>query len=159
AAARALGCPEGTVATRLAWARDRLRHQLTRRGVTLGIGAMALDGLLTQHASASVPTALAQATVRHAAVILGADPGALPAALQARARPDAKHLVPMRATVLGLVLLATIAVAVGLSSRQPPNQTPALPTEASLPRQPAVDQYGDPLPASAVLRLGTVQLR
>src|SRR5262245_27142454 len=34
-AARHLGCPTGTVLSRLAWARDRLRARLTRRGVTL----------------------------------------------------------------------------------------------------------------------------
>src|SRR5258705_256105 len=33
-AARRLGCPRGTVLSRLAWARERLRHRLTQRGVT-----------------------------------------------------------------------------------------------------------------------------
>jgi RNA polymerase sigma factor (sigma-70 family) len=35
-AARELGCPEGTVLSRLARARQRLRANLTRRGITLG---------------------------------------------------------------------------------------------------------------------------
>jgi RND family efflux transporter MFP subunit len=45
-AARLMGCPEGTVASRLAWARQRLRGRLTRRGVTLsaGLGAAVLSG-------------------------------------------------------------------------------------------------------------------
>src|SRR5262245_61004462 len=38
-AATQLGCPEGTVASRLAWARQRLRSRLARRGITLAAGA------------------------------------------------------------------------------------------------------------------------
>lgn len=37
-----LGWAKGTVLTRLAWARDRLRGQLLRRGVTLAVGAAAV---------------------------------------------------------------------------------------------------------------------
>src|SRR5262249_22934062 len=40
-AARELGCPRGTVATRLAWARQRLRSRLTRRGLALPAGFFA----------------------------------------------------------------------------------------------------------------------
>jgi RND family efflux transporter MFP subunit len=39
--ARLIGCPEGTVASRLSWARQRLRARLTRRGVTLSAGVLA----------------------------------------------------------------------------------------------------------------------
>jgi RNA polymerase sigma factor (sigma-70 family) len=61
--AEELGCPRGTVATRLAWARDRLRNRLTRRGVVLSSGALAM--LLSQHAaSASVAAPLVGATVQ-----------------------------------------------------------------------------------------------
>src|SRR5262249_24070680 len=40
-AARKLGCPCGTIFTRLARARDRLRDRLTRRGVALSAAALA----------------------------------------------------------------------------------------------------------------------
>jgi RNA polymerase sigma factor (sigma-70 family) len=54
-AAQLLGCPRGTVATRLAWARQRLRARLTRRGLTLSSTAV-LATLLSEHAlSASLP--------------------------------------------------------------------------------------------------------
>ncbi len=53
-AARALGWPVGTVKSRQARARDRLRSQLTRRGVALGL---VLPGLL-----APVPVTLLQIT-------------------------------------------------------------------------------------------------
>src|SRR5437870_4046922 len=39
--ARELGCPKGTVASRLARAREKLRARLARRGVTLSAGALA----------------------------------------------------------------------------------------------------------------------
>src|SRR5262249_4223767 len=53
-AARRLGCPAGTIATRLARARERLRGRLERRGV-------ALPAVLL---SATVPESLFGATVR-----------------------------------------------------------------------------------------------
>jgi RNA polymerase sigma factor (sigma-70 family) len=53
-AARQLNCPRGTLAVRLARARERLRSQLHRRGVTLSAGSLA--ALLAENAaSAAVP--------------------------------------------------------------------------------------------------------
>lgn len=60
-AATHLGCPEGTVASRLAWARQRLRARLSRRGITLAAGSLTLIPLLD-----TVPRALAFATVQAA---------------------------------------------------------------------------------------------
>jgi RNA polymerase sigma factor (sigma-70 family) len=66
-AARELGCPTGTVLSRLAWARERLRTRLTRRGLgpCAGLTAAALAG----PASAAVPAALARSALR--AALLG----------------------------------------------------------------------------------------
>lgn len=62
-AARQLGCPEGTVFSRLAQARDRLRGRLTRRGVTLS--AAGLTTLLgTSSLSAALPPVLKQSTMQ-----------------------------------------------------------------------------------------------
>lgn len=61
-AARHLGCPEGSVSSRLSRARAMLAMRLTRRGVTLPAGAVAL--LMGQNATtAGVPTALVTSTV------------------------------------------------------------------------------------------------
>jgi RNA polymerase sigma factor (sigma-70 family) len=61
-AAAHLGCPEGSVSSRLSRARAMLARRLARRGVTLSAGALAL--LVSQNASsARVPTALLQTTV------------------------------------------------------------------------------------------------
>lgn len=51
-AAQRLGCPEGTIVSRLARAREKLRQFLTRRGVVLG-GAAAMTALLSELATAA----------------------------------------------------------------------------------------------------------
>jgi RNA polymerase sigma factor (sigma-70 family) len=64
-AARELGIPEGTVASRLSWARRRLRSRLGRRGLTLSAAGLAL-GLPARAARATVPAALMGSTLRAA---------------------------------------------------------------------------------------------
>ena len=62
-AARHLGCPEGSVSSRLSRAREMLARRLTKRGVTLPAGAVAL--LVSQNATtAGVPGALVTSTVK-----------------------------------------------------------------------------------------------
>jgi RNA polymerase sigma factor (sigma-70 family) len=64
-ASRQLGCPKGTVLSRLARAREQLRGRLARRGLTPSAGLFA--AILTETiASASLPPALADATAKAA---------------------------------------------------------------------------------------------
>src|SRR5207245_7013628 len=64
-AARLLHCPRGTVYSRLAWARQRLKSRLTGRGLVLSAGVFAT--VLSHNAcSAAVPTSLAATTVKAA---------------------------------------------------------------------------------------------
>jgi RNA polymerase sigma factor (sigma-70 family) len=67
-AAHQLGCPKGTVLSRLARARERLRCRLTRRGVTLS-SALVAELLAAQATPAAVPTSLACATLKLAALV------------------------------------------------------------------------------------------
>jgi RNA polymerase sigma factor (sigma-70 family) len=62
-AARQLGCPEGTLAARLARGRALLARALAQRGVSVSGGALAAV-LAQQVASAAAPAALVSATIR-----------------------------------------------------------------------------------------------
>ena len=64
-AARRLGWPVGTVESRLARGRERLRARLTDRGLAPTVGAIAA-ALGAGRVDAAVPPALARATVRAA---------------------------------------------------------------------------------------------
>jgi RNA polymerase sigma-70 factor (ECF subfamily) len=73
-AARQLGCPEGTLAARLARARAMLAQRLTRQG--LAVTGSALAAILTAtRAEACVPTALMSSTIQ-AASLSAAGPAA-----------------------------------------------------------------------------------
>jgi RNA polymerase sigma factor (sigma-70 family) len=78
-AARHLGWPVGTVKSRLAHARERLRARLTRRG--LAPAALSGATLVARTTRAAVPAALAGATARLATA--QATAGAVPAAVAA----------------------------------------------------------------------------
>jgi RNA polymerase sigma factor (sigma-70 family) len=64
-AARQLGCPAGTVKSRLARGRQRLRARLTRRGLAPAAG-LPLVALSAEAAQAAVPSALATSTLETA---------------------------------------------------------------------------------------------
>ncbi len=66
-AARQLGLPPGTVASRLARGRSLLARRLARRGVSLSGGALAV--VLTESATAAVPVSLVSSTVRAAVLV------------------------------------------------------------------------------------------
>jgi RND family efflux transporter MFP subunit len=99
--ARLMGCPEGTVASRLSWARQRLRGRLTRRGVTLtaGLCAALLGG------KSAVTPALAGCTAEAAASFAG---GAR------AAEPIAANVGSLAAEVLKHMFWAKVRTAAGL---------------------------------------------
>jgi RNA polymerase sigma factor (sigma-70 family) len=106
-AARQLGCPRGTVGTRLARGRERLRRRLIRRGVGLTCGALAAALAGVAHAVA-VPAPLARAAVRTAC--FPADPGIISAKVIALAEGV---LHTMSVSKLKAVVAIVLAIALG----------------------------------------------
>jgi Sigma-70, region 4 len=101
-AARALGCPVGTIESRLVRARARLRAQLTRRGLALSSGLLAL-ALTRASASAASPASLVVPTAR-AATLFAAGSGTL-------AGPVSANVFALTEEVLRTMLLSKVKAA------------------------------------------------
>jgi RNA polymerase sigma factor (sigma-70 family) len=112
-AARQLGCPEGTVAGRLARARTLLGKRLTQRGIGLSVGLLASLGA-NRTGQSAVPSALARTTVRAALIGTGGRTSAL-------ADEVMKSLLAAKVhTAAGLVLaLGLFAAGAGLVLLRP----------------------------------------
>jgi RNA polymerase sigma factor (sigma-70 family) len=169
-AARLLGCPKGTILSRLSRGRERLRSRLMRRGITLS-AALFAAALSEATAQALVPLALVGATVRAAVEMAGgaaAGAGALAAVKLAQDVSGAMLQRKLRrfALLLAIVLLGAGTAALAHFAVQDAStpEDPALPSENATGRlaaqQPARnDLFGDPLPAGALVRLGTLRFR
>jgi RNA polymerase sigma factor (sigma-70 family) len=172
-AAQLLHWPLGTVAARLARARDQLRRRLTRRGVNLAAGALAL-ALSKAAASAAVPPLLASATVK-AAVGFAAGGTALSAPI-ILAQGVLRGLLVAKLKVGASLILGVALLTAGAGSwvywpaGEGPGET-GVPKETLVglavpekekpqePRRERTDLYGDLLPEGAVARLGSIRLR
>jgi RNA polymerase sigma factor (sigma-70 family) len=73
-AARHLGCPEGTVASRLARARAMLAKRLARHGPS--VTGATLAAVLSQRAAASVPTSVLSSTIKAVTAVAAGQAGA-----------------------------------------------------------------------------------
>jgi RNA polymerase sigma factor (sigma-70 family) len=166
-AAVRLGWPAGTVKTRLLKARHLLHERLTRRGVSLSAGAV-VTLLAAGSGDAAVPSGLA-------ASALACGQG-LPTAAASGAAALAEQAIQGAAlskVKIVLVLLLGSALAVGAgtfayhqsAARQPEQERAAQPNpkakaeEQSKKQQARTDHYGDPLPAAALARMGTLRFR
>jgi cobalt-zinc-cadmium efflux system membrane fusion protein len=161
-AARQLGCARGTVCSRLAWARRRLRSRLTRRGLTLA--AAALAALRPEVALASAGTklpALVGATLR-AAVLFVAKPAAGsallgPSAALAEGVLRAMALTKLKTAAAVLVVLGVLGLGAGLCTQRLLAQKPGVEEEPVLVR----GNDGVRLPADTATKLGvrTVEVK
>ena len=142
-AARRLQCPEGTLRSRLARARDKLRRGLTRRGAFLSASALArlLDSTA---ARAAVSSALCETTTRAAInFATGQAAGSLVTGL---AREVLKSMLAGKVKHVALAVLLVGAVATGAGFV---GQVPALETAKSRPQD---RQAGKPEPGEVAAK-------
>lgn len=113
-AARKLGCPCGTVFTRLGRAREMLRGRLARRGVVLSAAACVTS--LAQEATAAVPAPLVSSTVKAATAFAAGQAtagGAISAGAAALAEGvlKAMFLSKLKTAALILLMIAVLGTA------------------------------------------------
>jgi RNA polymerase sigma factor (sigma-70 family) len=115
-AAKLLGCPKGTVLSRLSRARERLRRRLTRRGLALtsGLGAV----LAQATAQAAVPAALRENTLQAALLFVTGVEAVTGIAPPVRAYAEgmlhAARAVRLKLTVGGLLAVVAVGAATGV---------------------------------------------
>jgi hypothetical protein len=152
-AARRLGIPEGTLSSRLARAKARLRDRLASRGVALPVAAISVV-LAREARAATVPVSLLESTVE-AAALVAAGPtaaaalsapvaslsqGVLKTMLVAKIKGIALAVGTMAAVVSGAVVLAQSGAGAGAGRGEALNRSEA-----------RKDGQGGPLPAAAGL--------
>jgi hypothetical protein len=124
-AARLLGCPAGTIFSRLARGREMLRRRLERRGVTLT--ATALSAALWQHAAEAMPPVLLMTnTVRVAFLFAGGKTisGASTQAVTLAEGVLSTMFVSKLKLMALLVLIAGLLVSGGVLTRHALNAAP-----------------------------------
>jgi RNA polymerase sigma factor (sigma-70 family) len=129
-AARQLGCPQGTLASRLVRARTLLAKRLKNRGLQLSAGAVA--ALLPHKATATVPVGLARSSNKAASLYAaGQTPlaGLIPAKVLGLTEGVLKAMLLSKLKIAALFMLAmgTVMSASGLTYR-------ALATQAGQPK-------------------------
>jgi len=173
-AARQLGLSLGTFRRRLEQGRELLRKRLTRRGLALSAVLLA-SVLVPASGTAAIPAGLAQATVRTAVLVAvggnaaGSVSDPVLALMQALGRNAT--LAPWKPAA-AIFLVAAVTVGAAFSGRQPagerkePTPTtaraadqPGPKAQAEAPQAAHVDRLGDPLPAGALARMGTLRFR
>jgi RNA polymerase sigma factor (sigma-70 family) len=109
-----LGWPQGTLAGRLARGRKMLAKRLTRKGLALSGGCVAVT--LSEHAAAAVPTSLAASTVKAAIMIAGnrnSAIGAVPLAVATLTEGVLQTMNLSKLRMAGAIVLSALLVAFG----------------------------------------------
>jgi RNA polymerase sigma factor (sigma-70 family) len=170
-AARHLGVPDGTVASRLARARALLARRLARHGLVVTSGSLAA-ALAQEAASASAPLSAVSTTIRAGCSLAAGPAGCAAISTEVVALTErvvkAMLLTQLKKLTAVLVMLSLAAFVCGLLAAGRP--TPAVPPEeqamaaneaAPFPRkpEPAQGPPADPLPEGAVAQFGSPRLQ
>jgi RNA polymerase sigma factor (sigma-70 family) len=110
--ARRLNCPQGTIAARLARAKEKLRSRLTRKGLT--VAGMLVAVVSAGAASAPVPPSLAAATV-HAAMLVGVGKATAATMAAVLMKGVVEAMAMAKVKVAAAVLVAASALGIGAS--------------------------------------------
>jgi RNA polymerase sigma factor (sigma-70 family) len=170
-AARLLGWTVDSVRGRLERGRARLRSRLVRRGLALGASLLVLDSMATSTVSAS----LRQATVQKALAFAAGSVEGISTSILSLAESGFTSMMTTRVK-MGLILVLALGLAGGTgvlayplqSEKQAEQKNKKAPTaperqiedsKAASNNHAPTDLYGDPLPAGAIARLGTVRFR
>ena len=156
-AAKASGCPWGTIASRLARGRSLLTRRLSRHGLTLSVGALAMR--LAEATAAGLPGPLVSSVVRSGSALATGNwlvPGVVPDPVLALTQGVLKMMFLKKLMTTGLALVAaaiSIAVVGAITFTHVAATADAAPQIIPVPRvspQPVVEAVIDPLSASAI---------
>jgi RNA polymerase sigma factor (sigma-70 family) len=111
-AAQILGVAEGTVSSRLARARDRLRTRLVRRGLALS-AALVSTTIARDTLAASVPANLFHLTIRSAVLTAAGHAGAVSTNVAALAESVMRAMFLLKVKIAMVILLAVSLVGGG----------------------------------------------
>ena len=161
-AARQLGCPVGTVRSRMAWGRKQLRERLIRRGLA---PSTALTALAAAPTRAGVPTTLLLTTARAAARLAAGDKAAAGAAALADRIVRAMLMTKLKGIAAAVLTLALAATGGGVLAQQKENPGSAyaekkaslgLPTDPRAQGEPVENrrfrEWVEPKPAAPKVR-------
>jgi len=165
AAARELGWAIGTFRGRLDRAREHLRKRLLRRDIGLP-AALVAASVADSVSEAATPADLAANTVRAATGCATRKAAvAAPVAALVEGMLRAMLLTKIKLVAALVLSLAILGVGAGLIAQQataqkePANEQAAPPEPARSSTKERTDLYGDPLPAGALARIGTLRFR